>query len=113
MDEVLNELQAFIDRGDQTLTISGGEPTLSRTRLLTLVKTAKEGGIRFIEVQTNATLINQKYAAELAALPQSVIMDPYSIDNFVVAVSIRLPTSNPLKIPWIALSKAQRPQFRP
>ncbi len=67
MDEVLNELQTFIDRGDQTLTISGGEPTLSRARLLTLVKTANEGGIRFIEVQTNATLINPKYAAELAS----------------------------------------------
>ena len=66
MDEVLLELQNFIERGDQTLTISGGEPTLNRDRLVTLVRAASQGGIQFIEVQTNAILINPAYAAELA-----------------------------------------------
>ena len=60
------ELQRFIDRGDKTLTISGGEPTLLRKRLIKLVQRARAGGIRFIEVQTNAVLIDENYAAEMA-----------------------------------------------
>ena len=67
MSEVLDELQKFIDRGDQTLTISGGEPTLMRARLLQLISTARAGGVRFVEVQTNAVLIDDTYASELAA----------------------------------------------
>ena len=66
MDDVLSELQTFIDRGDQTLTISGGEPTLLRSRLLQLITTARSGGIRFVEVQTNAVLIDEDYANALA-----------------------------------------------
>jgi len=60
------ELQHFIDRGDKTLTISGGEPTLLRKRLIQLVERANAGGISFIEVQTNAVLIDPAYAKELA-----------------------------------------------
>jgi MoaA/NifB/PqqE/SkfB family radical SAM enzyme len=67
MEEVLAEVQQFIKRGDRTLTISGGEPTLNRGRLLTLVETARKGGIQFIEVQTNAVLIDAGYASSLAA----------------------------------------------
>lgn len=65
MDDVLAELQTFIDRGDQTLTISGGEPTLLRARLLELIAKARAGGIRFVEVQTNAVLIDEGYADAL------------------------------------------------
>ena len=39
------ELDAFIEAGDQTLTISGGEPTLLRRRLLRLVTRARQGGM--------------------------------------------------------------------
>lgn len=66
LDEVFQELQTFIDRGDQTLTISGGEPTLNRKRLIPLLQRAKAGGIRFIELQTNAILITPEYAQALA-----------------------------------------------
>jgi MoaA/NifB/PqqE/SkfB family radical SAM enzyme len=65
MSDVLEELQTFIERGDQTLTISGGEPTLLRSRLLQLIVAAREGGIRFVEVQTNAVLIDAAYADAL------------------------------------------------
>jgi MoaA/NifB/PqqE/SkfB family radical SAM enzyme len=64
--EVLAELQSFFDSGAQTLTISGGEPTLLRRRLLSLVDKARQGGIRSIELQTNAVLIDGAYATDLA-----------------------------------------------
>jgi len=64
-DVVNSELDAFIAAGDRTLTISGGEPTLLRKRLIRLVNRAREGGIDFIEVQTNAVLIDDTYAKEL------------------------------------------------
>ena len=66
MEDIFRELQGFIDRGDKTLTISGGEPTLNRERLVGLVRAAKQGGIEFIEVQTNAILISPAYAVQLA-----------------------------------------------
>ena len=59
------QLDAFIAAGDQTLTISGGEPTLLRKRLLRLVERARAGGIQFVEVQTNAVLIDEGYANEM------------------------------------------------
>jgi len=64
-EDVVQELQGFIDRGDKTLTISGGEPTLLRNRLIQLVTRAKAGGITFIEIQTNAVLIDADYASAL------------------------------------------------
>jgi len=66
-DDVLAEVQTFIDRGDRTLTISGGEPTLLKKRLLQLVRVAAEGGIEFIEIQTNAVLIDSDYGTALRA----------------------------------------------
>ena len=61
------ELQTFVDSGANTLTISGGEPTLLRARLLRLVSQARASGIGFVELQTNAILIDATYAAELVA----------------------------------------------
>ena len=54
------QLDTFIAAGDQTLTISGGEPTLLRRRLIRLVERARSGGIQFVEVQTNAVLIDER-----------------------------------------------------
>lgn len=65
-DQADAELQAFLDAGAATLTISGGEPTLLRKRLIRLLRKARAGGIHFIELQTNATLITPEYAAEMA-----------------------------------------------
>ncbi len=65
-EEVERQLQQFFDDNAGTLTISGGEPTLLRKRLVALVKRAREGGIPFVELQTNAVLIDAEYAAELA-----------------------------------------------
>lgn len=59
------ELDAFVATGEQTLTISGGEPTLLRGRLLRLVAAARARGVRFVELQTNAVLIDAAYAGEL------------------------------------------------
>ena len=64
-EAIQQELDAFIEAGDQTLTISGGEPTLLRQRLLRLVTRARQGGVAFVEVQTNATLIDTDYAEAL------------------------------------------------
>lgn len=61
------ELQRFLDDGADTLTISGGEPTLLRKRLIPLVERARAGGVRFVELQTNAVLIDEGYAQALAA----------------------------------------------
>ena len=65
-EEVERTLEAFIAGGERTLTISGGEPTMLRSRLLSLVARARAGGIPFVELQTNAVLIDGPYAAELA-----------------------------------------------
>lgn len=64
--ETRDALQSFLDAGAETLTISGGEPTLLRSRLLETVRAARDGGIRFVELQTNAVLIDDAYAAALA-----------------------------------------------
>ena len=66
-EEVIQEeLDAFVRRGDRTLTISGGEPTLLRKRLLALVRQARDRGLDFVELQSNAVLIDTDYARELA-----------------------------------------------
>ena len=64
--ELLAEVDRFVAAGDRTLTISGGEPTLLRKRLLSLVREARARGIDFVELQTNAVLITPGYAAALA-----------------------------------------------
>jgi MoaA/NifB/PqqE/SkfB family radical SAM enzyme len=65
--EIAAQLDAFVLSGEKTLTISGGEPTLLRKRLVRLVTEARARGILLIELQTNAVRIDPTYAAELAA----------------------------------------------
>jgi len=62
---ILDELEGFLEAGAKTLTISGGEPTLLRKRLIELVRRARRGGVQFVELQTNAVLITTGYAAAL------------------------------------------------
>jgi len=61
------ELDGFVASGAQTLTLSGGEPTLFRRRLLATIRRARAQGIPFVELQTNAILIDEPYARELAS----------------------------------------------
>ena len=67
-EAIFKQLDEFIDSGEQTLTISGGEPTLLRHRLLEVVRTARQRGVPFVELQSNAILIDEKYALELATV---------------------------------------------
>jgi MoaA/NifB/PqqE/SkfB family radical SAM enzyme len=64
--ELDQQLDDFVQSGARTLTISGGEPTLLRKRLLALVRAARDRGIPLVEIQTNATLIDPAYATALA-----------------------------------------------
>ena len=64
--EVAVQLDAFAAAGDQTVTISGGEPTLLKTRLLATLQGARARGIPFAELQTNAVLVTPAYATALA-----------------------------------------------
>jgi MoaA/NifB/PqqE/SkfB family radical SAM enzyme len=64
-EETFAELEAFLAAGEPTLTISGGEPTLLRKRLLEVISRAR--GRAHVELQTNAVLIDAGYAGELAA----------------------------------------------
>ena len=64
-EAVAEELAAFVASGEQTLVISGGEPTLLRRRLLQLIRDARDAGISFVELQTNAILIDRTYATAL------------------------------------------------
>jgi MoaA/NifB/PqqE/SkfB family radical SAM enzyme len=66
-EEIAAQLDAFIASGERTLTISGGEPTLYRKRLVALIADARARGVPFVELQTNAVLIDSAYAAELRA----------------------------------------------
>ncbi len=63
--EIERELDDFIASGERTLTISGGEPTLYRKRLVSIVARARREGVPFVELQTNAVLIDTDYAKEL------------------------------------------------
>lgn len=74
-DAIIAQLEQFIESKAQTLTISGGEPTLLRRRLLDLIQLAKQRGIPFIELQSNAVLIDTQYAQQLkeAGLTSSFI----------------------------------------
>lgn len=60
------QVDAFIASGEQTLTISGGEPTLMRDRLIEVVSKARGAGVPYVELQTNAVLIDDDYAQALA-----------------------------------------------
>ncbi len=65
--QIAAELDAFVASGEQTLTLSGGEPTLLRRRLLAVTAEARTRGIPYVELQTNAVLIDEGYAQALAA----------------------------------------------
>ncbi len=65
-EATMRELEAFVASGEQTLTISGGEPTLLRKRLVRVVRAARARGVPNVEVQTNAVLVDDDYARELA-----------------------------------------------
>ena len=60
------DLDRLIDSGAKTATISGGEPTLMRTRLLNTVHYLRKNGVDFVDLQTNAVLIDEEYAHTLA-----------------------------------------------
>lgn len=64
---IASELDAFVASGERTLTISGGEPTLLRRRLLAVIRGARERGVPYVELQTNAVLVDAAYAAALAS----------------------------------------------
>ena len=65
-EDIEAQLDAFVESGERTLTVSGGEPTLLRARLLSLVREARRRGVPLVELQTNAVLIDRSYARELA-----------------------------------------------
>jgi pyruvate-formate lyase-activating enzyme len=60
------QIAALLAEGGRTLTISGGEPTLLRRRLLDTVRRARAAGVPLVELQTNAILLTPDYAAALA-----------------------------------------------
>lgn len=66
LEELRVQVDALAASGAGTLTISGGEPTLLRKRLLELTRYGRAKGIRFVELQTNAVLIDDDYARDLA-----------------------------------------------
>ena len=66
MEQLRQELAEILDSGAKTLTLSGGEPTLYRDRVLELCREATSRGVQFIEIQTNAVLVDADYALALA-----------------------------------------------
>ncbi|MCK6523112.1 radical SAM protein, partial [Myxococcota bacterium] len=60
------QIATLLAEGGRTLTISGGEPTLLRRRLLDTIRRARVAGVPLVELQTNAILITPDYAAALA-----------------------------------------------
>jgi MoaA/NifB/PqqE/SkfB family radical SAM enzyme len=66
MEQLREELREIIDSGAKTLTLSGGEPTLYRDRVIALCREATSKGVQFIEIQTNAVLVDTDYAQALA-----------------------------------------------
>ncbi|MBW2527271.1 MAG: radical SAM protein [Deltaproteobacteria bacterium] len=64
--ELDQQLATFVDSGQRTLTISGGEPTLRKQALLELIARARSRGIEFVELQTTAARIDRELAAALA-----------------------------------------------
>ena len=62
--ELERPVQDLVAAGEQTLTVSGGEPTLLRRRLVALIRRARRD-LPFVELQTNAVLLDEAYVAEL------------------------------------------------
>ena len=50
-EELQRQVSALVSSGARTATISGGEPTLLRKRLVALVKQIRDKGIPFVELQ--------------------------------------------------------------
>lgn len=65
-DAVAAEIASLVASGAKTATISGGEPTLLKKRLLSTIVAIRSEGIPFVELQTNAVLIDEGYAEALA-----------------------------------------------
>jgi MoaA/NifB/PqqE/SkfB family radical SAM enzyme len=65
-EELEAQLQAFLEAGEETLTISGGEPTLLRRPLVELIRRARALGLQHVELQTNAVLLDAERCEELA-----------------------------------------------
>lgn len=63
--ELDRTLRSFAESGQRTVTISGGEPTLLRRRLIETIAAARARGMAFVELQTNAVRIDQPYAEAL------------------------------------------------
>lgn len=63
-EEVDRELDAFIASGERTLTLSGGEPTLMKERLLGVITAARGRGVPFVELQTNAIDDGRRFVLE-------------------------------------------------
>ena len=59
------EIDRAVQNGEKTLVFSGGEPTLLKNRLLSLLRYSKEQGIQFMELQSNAIKIDISYAQKL------------------------------------------------
>ena len=70
-EELEAQLQRFVADGERTITVSGGEPTLLRGRLVELVERARELGIEHVELQTNAILITPPSAPASWSAPAS------------------------------------------
>ena len=64
-EQIQRELTVFFEEGCKSLAISGGEPTLLRERLLSLISDARKGGILYVELQTNAILLDRNYVIAL------------------------------------------------
>lgn len=64
--ELEAELELFLASGERTLTLSGGEPTLYPKRVLMLTARARSRGVPFVELQTNAVLVDRELAVALA-----------------------------------------------
>ncbi|MBT3220182.1 MAG: radical SAM protein, partial [Proteobacteria bacterium] len=64
--DIVRALEHFAEQDTRTITISGGEPTIAKTRLLDLVRRCRARGIANVDLQTNAVLIDDKYAVDLA-----------------------------------------------
>ena len=60
------QIAALLAEGGRTLTISGGEPTLLRRRLLDTIRRARAAGVPLVELQTNAVLITPDFASAMA-----------------------------------------------
>jgi molybdenum cofactor biosynthesis enzyme MoaA len=55
-EEIKRQIEVFAESGGKKLVISGGEPLISKY-FLSLIDFAKQKGVRFLEIQTNARML--------------------------------------------------------